>query len=873
MDSSAIDLSGGFVAKQNSPQSGGIDLSGGFVPNSGNKITLATAPQSSQEPYPKAYLTDNSNKEGLYRFIDTNKVDLGDNATPEQVKKAMLSAPVIYVPYSKALELLGHPEQHVGVGPKEMDAYNQGNSSALDKYGLTLHPDEAQSLYNDSRNDPNLKGKRLQNFVSTIPAAQAAAGFARSGAKTVSGADTIIRKATGTDKGANGQPRRTQAEQAVQHFADTPVHNGFEGMEGHESESNYLSNSQGLGEGAEDMGEFLSGEGLLSALGKIAKAPVALSEAAKIEQEIKKGSTMGKLALAALKQGTVAGGQTYVKTGGDTGAALRTGAATAGVSGGLGALAEGAESYIGRNMTTLENVGGIETPVPAEVRNVQETPQQTAGKQAIRSAAQDTLAQHLQEVNESRAVPESAPALPARTGPYEFQLKGIPPTNGTTGQIAHDAAKFDPAASRVPEGGTPGPQNKAELGSTASTIPDRMQKRVQAYTPAVSDGTEPQADVASGGGTLHTQDPNVAKAHIGNLNRVIESDDFQHMPEGQQRQLLEARADAQRQIREYHDQVRQNLPGYGKPNFPQISIPQTVKKVGSYTEAAQHLEGIATDGYNNIADALALNDISGGKFAAIRNANKEAWNAYKGASSVEAMTQAEQSIDETNRQMQSLLRDDIGGAVTPKELDGFNDAYGNAQKLKYVAHAVDSAFSGNASTAARSWEYRGFDGNRLMANLSRLQQKFGRGSLERVVGRDNLNTLFQVAELNRTGAARARFGAAVKPIADWMNKAGAAFSHLAPMAIGAEAGRAVGLSGWTGAAAGEAVALASKRVMDAVLSNPKIAQNLLFAIDSGANPEHYAPLIGTMIQRMETARSRQEQQQQQPEEKNREDEQ
>ena len=150
-----------------------------------------------------------------------------------------------------------------------------------------------------------------------------------------------------------------------------------------------------------------------------------------------------------------------------------------------------------------------------------------------------------------------------------------------------------------------------------------------------------------------------------------------------------------------------------------------------------------------------------------------------------------------------------------------------------------------------------------MSNLTRLQQKFGRAPLERVVGKDSLNTLFQVAELNRTGAARARFGVAVKPIAEWMNTAGRAFSHLAPIAIGGEIGSRTG-AGWVaGATVAEAGALATKRVMNAILSNPKVAQNVIFAIESGARPENYAPLIGTMIQRMETARSRQQQEEQQ----------
>jgi hypothetical protein len=199
--------------------------------------------------------------------------------------------------------------------------------------------------------------------------------------------------------------------------------------------------------------------------------------------------------------------------------------------------------------------------------------------------------------------------------------------------------------------------------------------------------------------------------------------------------------------------------------------------------------------------------------------------------------------------MADLLHHDIQGAVSPKELDGFNAAYSSAQKLKFIGQAVDSSFSGNASSAARSWEYRGFDGNRLMANLNRLTQKFGRNSLERLMGKESLDTMYQVAELNRTGAARARFGTALQPIAEWLGKQSTALTHLAPIGLGGLAGEMSGIPhGWVlGAAAGEATAMATRKVMNMVLSNPKIAQNLIFAIDSGARPQNYGPMIGAMI--------------------------
>ena len=141
-----------------------------------------------------------------------------------------------------------------------------------------------------------------------------------------------------------------------------------------------------------------------------------------------------------------------------------------------------------------------------------------------------------------------------------------------------------------------------------------------------------------------------------------------------------------------------------------------------------------------------------------------------------------------------------------------------------------------------------------MSNLSRLQQRMGRGPLERVVGKDNLDTLFRVAELNRTGAARAKFGVAIKPVVN-----GLMSLHVGPIAAGVFLGHMAGMPYEVGGPAGWATAAATKRVMDAVLTNPKVAQNLIFAIDSGANPEHYGPMLATMIQQQETETSRQRQ--------------
>lgn len=350
MATSTIDLSAGLVPKQKQPSGGGIDLSAGLKP--------VQQQQTEQPAYPSDLLV-NDKGEGLYRFIDANQVGkmagvIGDaEPTPEQqqrIAQIMKNPPVVYLPYSKALAVMGNPQQHIGPRGMMVQAFNAGNSQGYDKYGLSIHPDEAERILRDVEHDPRLQGQGWKNTLYSIPAVQAASGFMKSAARTVSGADTLVRKATGhntpTLSGVvqGGKPPRTKVEQAIQDYGEQPTYNPFEGVD--ENTAKYMSGNQALGGYAEDMGEFLSGEELLSALGKVVKAPVALADAAKIEQEMKKGSVAGRLFQQALKQGTVAGGQTYVKTGGDAGAAATAGLTTAGLTGGMGAVSEGAGNLL-----------------------------------------------------------------------------------------------------------------------------------------------------------------------------------------------------------------------------------------------------------------------------------------------------------------------------------------------------------------------------------------------------------------------------------------------------------------------------------------------------------------------------------------------
>jgi hypothetical protein len=687
------------------------------------------------------------------------------------------------------------------------------------------------------------------------------AGFVQEGAGTLIGLhdlDQKINRRLGLDQ---PNPEQQALEAQGLHPTDNPILGAIRrtanAPEAEGESWGPARVAEAAGKAGENVAEFLSGDEILSLIGDVAKGSKLMKGAAQLSSTLEQYPRIAKLVrlgLDSVRYGGESGAQTLVKTGGDVEAAKQAAFTTAAITPAVGVLGEGANAFLKEHGATQENIGGVNMTIPGAVRRAKPTPQQEQGQEAIAGAARKSLAGHLAEVNESRALPPSPPALPARTGPYEFNLRGIPPTETAEGQGTVRAADFPRSHSRVVPGATPEAANVQELGTQAKAVPERMLKREKAYLTSERPGETPETVTTRGAGTLTTQDPNIARQHIANLNDVVDHPDFGRLPAAQQQDILDARSEAQNQMREYHDHMQPTNPRYGVPNFAPVDIPREIAKVGSYTEAADSLENIATSGYNHISDALALNDISGGKFNMLREANKSAWQAYKGASTEQGLHVAEQQIDETNRLMQKMLETDIGGAVTQKELAGMNDAYGSAQRLRYVANAVDQSFTGNRAADAKPWEYVGFNGDKLMQGLNGLERKFGgRAALERTVGKENLDTLYQVASLNRNPAGMKKFGEAVNNVAEAFKNI-SQHLHVGPLALGGAAAHVAGIPWEYGAAGGWASAVMGRHIIDAVLSNPRISTNLIYAIEHGVKPSYYGPAIAAMVQQYETSK-------------------
>jgi hypothetical protein len=302
-----------------------------------------------------------------------------------------------------------------------------------------------------------------------------------------------------------------------------------------------------------------------------------------------------------------------------------------------------------------------------------------------------------------------------------------------------------------------------------------------------------------------------------------------------------AQSAAEKNLQAFGDDTRPlNNQGSGGANPkvitrpPITDVPAAVARVSSFGDAADEVEKSAKGAYDN------LNQATGGKFSEVRdNFTQARKDAYK-AGSVSERDAAQLRLDNATSAMRQLF-DDSGGKVSQQDWKDANTAWTNSKTLRQVHDAVESTFDTDAGFSQRSGTYRGFNGNMLRQRLNRLTQTIGEPELNRVVGRDNMDNLRKVAELTRTNADRAKFGAAVQKVGGWLARESTAAG------AGALVGHFTGLGGLGGAVGGEAAYMAARKVMQAVATNPKVGQQLTFAVESGARPEYFAPIIGQMI--------------------------
>lgn len=256
-------------------------------------------------------------------------------------------------------------------------------------------------------------------------------------------------------------------------------------------------------------------------------------------------------------------------------------------------------------------------------------------------------------------------------------------------------------------------------------------------------------------------------------------------------------------------------------------------KVHDFTGAGDAL----TELNNNYYDTL--DHVTDGKFRALNDqvkaAQKAAWDGGP---------PAEQVYQNKLREMDNLLDN---SRVSPDLLGRVKASWTQSYVLKDMGKTLDKAIDGIPGDSVASQTYRGMNGKTLQAGLRTMVNRYGRDNVETALGGPaRLKNLQAIADATKTNAQRQQFNYGVRRIAEWL-------PAYVGYKVGEHAGGVVG--GIAGAGATEAAMVAAKRVYSAVATNPKIGQQLVFAIESGARPERYAPFIGAMIQQSEAEKA------------------
>jgi hypothetical protein len=235
-------------------------------------------------------------------------------------------------------------------------------------------------------------------------------------------------------------------------------------------------------------------------------------------------------------------------------------------------------------------------------------------------------------------------------------------------------------------------------------------------------------------------------------------------------------------------------------------VPTVVRKVADFGEAADEVEKSAKQQYANLDQA------TNGQFSEARNAVKDAqkriWNTTG-----DALDVAQENLENAQTRLKGIL-DEAG--VSPEDKAAADQTYRKSFQLRELHNAIEPTFDIDAGYSQRSGAYRGFNGNRLNANLNRLTQK--NPGIEKLIGQDSMDNLRQIANLNRTQAQRQEWGSAVNAIAHALY--GTATAGAYP---------------------------AAKYVMRALATNPRAGESLIYGLKYGANVERMAPVIAAII--------------------------
>ena len=250
-----------------------------------------------------------------------------------------------------------------------------------------------------------------------------------------------------------------------------------------------------------------------------------------------------------------------------------------------------------------------------------------------------------------------------------------------------------------------------------------------------------------------------------------------------------------------------------------------------------------------------LNEVTGGKF---RQLNSEVQAAKTAARA--GTPEAEAAYKSKLAEMDDLL-DQVPSIAGRKDLlQTVKAAWTQNYVLDDFSGNWDRNLNGTPGASQVSNEQRGINGNGLMRDIQKTIATHGREKVEQALGPERLQEWENIARWNQTNAKRKAFNMGVQEVAKALPAPMSEMGKRATaMVAGGAAAHVLGASPYMGALAGEATYESTRMVLNAIKANPKIAQNFMFALESGATAKRYGPFIAGLITKSQTEAQQQQQ--------------
>jgi hypothetical protein len=193
---------------------------------------------------------------------------------------------------------------------------------------------------------------------------------------------------------------------------------------------------------------------------------------------------------------------------------------------------------------------------------------------------------------------------------------------------------------------------------------------------------------------------------------------------------------------------QQSAAQQGVKNVATEAANKTLKKFGQSTDEAESF-GAASAKVREAAQPVfkKLDELSDGMFSTYQNKLAAATKVMRRATSMEDLESAETQVNEAQKGIDDLFKqhsDQIG----PEDLANAKSAWRDQAVLNKVHSYVESAFSAPEEVANASESVtRTLKGNALRPRLNQMVKKIPSGDLERVLGKDGVQSLYEIAKL------------------------------------------------------------------------------------------------------------------------------